>query len=66
MSTAVNVVLDIIFVANFGMVCLVALATVIAQALSAVLCLLKLARMKEHFELGRSTLKLDRSWPPTL
>ncbi len=60
-STAVNVVLDIIFVANFGMgVPGVALATVIAQALSAVLCLLKLARMKEHFELGRSTLKLDK------
>ncbi|MGI6693198.1 MAG: MATE family efflux transporter [Limnochordia bacterium] len=60
-STAVNVVLDIIFVANFGMgVPGVALATVIAQALSAVLCLLKLARMKEHFELDRSTLKLDK------
>jgi putative MATE family efflux protein len=60
-STAVNVVLDIIFVASFGMgVPGVALATVIAQALSAVLCLLKLARMKEHFELDRSTLKLDK------
>lgn len=60
-STAVNVVLDIIFVANFGMgVPGVALATVIAQVLSAVLCLLKLARMKEHFELDRSTLKLDK------
>lgn len=60
-STAVNVVLDIIFVANFGMgVPGVALATVIAQALSAVLCLLKLAKMKEHFELDRSTLKLDK------
>ncbi|NLM42308.1 MAG: MATE family efflux transporter [Firmicutes bacterium] len=60
-STAVNVVLDIIFVARFGMgVPGVALATVIAQALSAVLCLVKLARMQEHFQLKRSMLKLSK------
>lgn len=38
----------------------VALATIIAQALSAVLCLLQLAKMQEHFDLNRSTLKLRK------
>jgi len=61
LSTALNVVLDIIFVASFGLgVPGVALATVLAQALSAVLCLGKLARMREHFDLNRAALKLDR------
>lgn len=64
-ATILNVVLDIIFVAKFGMgVPGVALATVIAQAVSAVLCLLKLLRMQEHFELKWPMLKLNRelSW----
>ena len=47
--TLLNVVLDIWFVAGFGLgVPGVALATALAQAFSAVLCLLKLMRMKEH------------------
>lgn len=64
-ATILNVILDILFVARFGMgVPGVALATVLAQAVSAVLCLLKLLRMKEHFELHWPMLKLNRelSW----
>ncbi len=50
-STVLNIVLDILFVANFNMgVSGVALATVIAQAVSALLCVLKLARMTEVFD----------------
>jgi len=57
-STLLNVVLDIWFVAGFGLgVPGVALATALAQAFSAVLCLLKLMRMKEHFDLSWAMLK---------
>lgn len=60
-STALNVGLDILFVARFGMgVPGVALATVLAQGLSALLCLVKLLRMQEHFDLGLAQLKPDR------
>ena len=58
-SAALNVALDLVFVANFGMgVPGVALATVIAQAISAVLCYLKLTGMRDIFDLTWSTLKL--------
>jgi len=57
-STMLNVVLDIWFIAGLGLgVPGVALATAIAQAFSAVLCLLKLMKMKEHFDLGWRLLK---------
>jgi putative MATE family efflux protein len=57
-STALNVGLDILFVSQFGLgVPGVALATVIAQGISAVLCLFKLLRMTETFELKWSMLK---------
>ena len=47
-ATVLNIVLDIYFVANLGMgVAGVALATAIAQAVSAILCLIKLMKMKE-------------------
>ena len=60
-STVVNIVLDLVFVAKMGMgVNGVALATVIAQAISAILCLLRLMRMTEHFDLKLSYLKLKR------
>ncbi len=58
-AAALNVVLDIYFVASLGMgVAGVSLATVIAQAISAVLCYIKLARMREHFDLSFKTMKL--------
>lgn len=60
-STALNVGLDLLFVARFGMgVPGVALATVIAQGISAVFCLLKLLRMKDTFDLNWSMLKLNK------
>ena len=59
-SAALNVVLDLVFVANFGMgVPGVALATVIAQAISAILCYLKLMKMKDVFDLNLRSMKLS-------
>lgn len=61
MAASLNVVLDLIFVANFGMgVPGVALATVIAQAISAIFCFIKLMRMGDLFDLDRSTIRLSR------
>ena len=60
-AAALNVVLDLLFVAKFGMgVAGVSLATVIAQAISAVLCFIKLRRMGDIFDLNWGTLKLRR------
>ena len=57
-STVINIVLDLLFVAKLGMgVNGVALATVIAQAVSAFLCLLRLMKMKEYFDLKSVYLK---------
>lgn len=57
-ATVLNIGLDIWFVAGFGMgVPGVALATVIAQAISAVLCVWKLGRMKDVFDLKLGYLK---------
>ena len=62
LAAALNVVLDLLFVAKFGMgVPGVSLATVIAQAISAVFCFLKLMKMGEHFSLNKSTLKLEKA-----
>lgn len=60
-ATGINIVLDIVFVANFHMgVNGVALATVIAQTISALLCLWKLSRMKDLFDLKLRYLKLHK------
>ena len=57
-ATVINIVLDLYFVAVLGMgVAGVALATVVAQTISAVLCLFKLLGMKEIFDLGIKELK---------
>ena len=53
-ATVINIVLDIYFVASLKMgVAGVALATVIAQTISALLCYRKLTRMKEIFTLTK-------------
>ncbi len=58
-AAALNVVLDILFVAGFNMgVAGVSLATVISQAISAVLCYFKLARMSDIFDLNFNTIRL--------
>lgn len=62
-STVINIVLDIVFVAVLGMgVNGVALATVIAQTISAALCLFKLLRMREIFDLKTEHLKLKKQY----
>ena len=66
-ATAVNIVLDIYFVAFVGMgVAGVALATVIAQLVSAALCMVKLAFMRGHFDFGLKFLKPKGSFIKTL
>lgn len=66
-ATVINIVLDIYFVASLHMdVAGVALATVIAQLISSVLCLLKLARMREHFDFGWHYLKPRSQYVKTL
>lgn len=62
-STVINIVLDLLFVARMGMgVNGVALATVIAQAVSALLCLLRLMKMKELFDINVSYIKLKKKY----
>ncbi len=57
-ATVINIILDIFFVAHVKMgVAGVALATVIAQIVSSILCLIKLSKMTEYFDFGISYLK---------
>jgi len=56
-ATVINIALDLFFVAKMNMgVAGVAVATVIAQAISAILCAKKLMNMKEYFDLGKEQL----------
>ena len=58
-SAGLNVALDLLFVAKFGLgVPGVAIATVIAQVISAGLCYWKLTRMQNVFDLAGKYLKL--------
>ena len=60
-ATVINIVLDIYFVAYLNMgVSGVALATIIAQTVSAILCLLKLLSMKNMFTLTLRNLIPDK------
>ena len=62
-STVLNIALDLLFVAKLGMgVSGVALATVIAQAVSAVLCFWRLAKMTEIFDLKLCYMKLHKKY----
>ncbi len=66
-ATVINIVLDIYFVASLGMgVAGVALATVIAQIVSALLCFIKLARYKENFDFKLKYLKPSGSYVKTI
>lgn len=66
-ATVINIVLDIFFVAYMDMgVGGVALATVIAQFISSVLCMIKLARMRENFDFGLRFLKPVGTYVKTL
>ena len=57
LAAFLNVLLDLWFVREMG-VAGVALATVISQAISAVFCYIKLAKMTEHFDLNLKTMRL--------
>lgn len=62
-STVINIILDLLFVAKLGMgVNGVALATVIAQFISALLCQLRLMQMKEYFDLRKDHLKVQKEY----
>ena len=62
LACILNIILDIVFVANFGMgVAGVAWATIIAQFISGILCLVRLVRMKDIIDINASTLKPDRA-----
>ncbi len=66
-ATVINIVLDIYFVVSLNMgVAGVALATVIAQVVSSILCLIKLARMSEFFDFGLRYLKPEGSYVKTI
>ena len=61
-ATVINIVLDIWFVAGLGLgVSGVALATVIAQMVSAALCVVKLRKMTEFFDLKSQYFKPDKA-----
>lgn len=60
-ATVLNIILDVYFVASLNMgVAGVSLATAIAQGISAFLCLLKLIKMREYFDLGPEQLKMTK------
>ncbi|MBQ4353459.1 MAG: MATE family efflux transporter [Clostridia bacterium] len=66
-ATVINIVLDIWFVAGLGLgVPGVALATVIAQIISSLLCLIKLARMKEYFDFEKKYFRPRALYAKTL
>ena len=66
-ATVINIVLDIYFVVALEMgVAGVALATVIAQVISSVLCLIKLARMRKYFDFGFKYLKPKSKYVKTI
>ena len=65
-ATVTNIVLDILFVAQFNMgVFGVALATIIAQILSAILSFIKLYNMRTVFDMGPKYLKLEKRYAGT-
>ena len=62
-ATALNIVRDLLFVAKFGMgVSGVALATIIAQAVSAVLCFRRLTKLTEIFDMKLKYLKFVKKY----
>nr|WP_300384567.1 MATE family efflux transporter [Clostridium sp.] len=62
-ATVLNVGLDLLFVAKLGMgVPGVALATIIAQGISAILCFIKLAKMRDVFDLNLRMLKPNKEY----
>ncbi len=69
-ATVINIFLDILFVAEECGIQMgvpgVALATVIAQCISSALCMIKLSKMKSHFDFGREYLKPKKHYVKTI
>ena len=66
-ATVINIALDIYFVAKVNMgVAGVALATIIAQMISAILCLIRLSKMSEYFDFGISYMKPKKMFVKTI
>lgn len=62
-ASGLNIVLDLLFVARYNMgVDGVALATVIAQAVSALFCFLRLTKLKDLFELEWKYIRLFKRY----
>ena len=62
LACVLNIIMDILFVARFNMgIAGVAWATIIAQAISGALCLIRLLRMKDIIDVNRRTLRIDRT-----
>lgn len=62
-ATVLNIILDLVFVAKLGMgVSGVAWATIIAQAVSAILCFIRLARLADIFDLKTKYLKVHKEY----
>ncbi len=65
-ATVINIALDVYFVAGLNMgVGGVALATVIAQIISSICCIVKLSRMNDYFDFGVKYLKPIASYVKT-
>lgn len=60
LACLLNIVLDLVLVRSMG-IAGVALATILAQALSGTLCVIRILRMKETIDLDRKTLRPDRN-----
>ena len=66
-ATVINIGLDIFFVAILGMgIAGVALATIIAQFISSILCFIKLATMREHFDFKLKYLRPSAHYVKTI
>ena len=66
-ATVINIVLDVYFVKELGMeVAGVAWATIIAQAVSAALCFVKLSKMKDYFDFGLKYMKPEMKYIKTV
>jgi putative MATE family efflux protein len=66
-ATGINIVLDLVFVVFFELgVAGVAIATIIAQLVSAVLAASKLYRMRHIFDMGRKYLRPERDYVRSL
>lgn len=65
LACLLNIVLDLVLVKPMG-IAGVALATILAQALSGILCVIRIIHMKETVTLNKETLKPDRKLIGTL